>query len=406
MLWLVVWGSLPLTIFGQNMPTIAPVPSDPLELATSQIQAANTPESREAALQLLARARSHFALRSTGQAYELKVNFTVDSLGKTNYDGAWEMEDLFAPRRGHRWTATAASGYTTTGIATAGEIYGDGTASAVPLRLLEARGVLFDPLQSRAYADRGSIRTSTATFHGATVTCLLLSRSRNAANPALGRDWEETEECIDPQSGLLQVHSEVPGRYAVYDYANAPQLGGPHSASKRDDHGSGQNRVEDFSGEPAGLSAPDPPLFVPTDAMKAKGRAVAMTSATKISRIQGQGPFTSAVTIHPVCVFGMVTPIGTPGRSARVTAFRPEQSGSRGRCQENRLLSADACRSAATAAFCLRDREICFPAIARHFLVERDVRRRFEVPVILVLHFHPVPRPRGVLNQEVHADGQ
>ena len=207
-----------------NRPKIAPVPRDPLELATSQIQAANTPESRDAALQLLARARNNFALRSAGQAYDLKVTFTVDSLGQTNYDGAWEMEDLFAPGRGHRWTATAASGYTTTGIATAGEIYGDGTASAVPLRLLEARGVLFDPMQSRAYADRGSIRTSTATFQGATVTCLLLSRSARPRSRR-GRDWEETEECIDPQSGLLQMHSEVPGRYAVFDYTNAPQLG-------------------------------------------------------------------------------------------------------------------------------------------------------------------------------------
>ena len=50
--------------------------------------------------------------------------------------------------------------------------------------------------------------------------------SRRVLNPAAGRGWEETEECIDPQSGLLQVHSEAPGRYAVYDYSNAPQLGG------------------------------------------------------------------------------------------------------------------------------------------------------------------------------------
>ena len=310
MLWLVVWGSLPLTVFGQNIPKIAPVPSDPLELATSQIQAANTPESREAALQLLARARGHFALRSAGQAYALKVSFTVDSLGKTNYDGAWEMEDLFAPGRGHRWTATAASGYTTTGIATAGEIYQDGTASVVPLRLFEARGVLFDPMQSRAYADRGSIRTSTATYRGTTVTCLLLSRSRNAAHPASRRDWEETEECIDPQSGLLQVHSEVPGRYAAYDYANPPQLEGhilPRSVTITE----AGRIVSKVSVESLrGLSGADPGLFVPTDAMKAKGRAVAMTSATKVSRIQGQGPFTAAVTIHPVCVFGMVTPSG------------------------------------------------------------------------------------------------
>jgi hypothetical protein len=300
--------------FGQNAPQnslkTAPVPRDPLELATGQIQAANTSASREVALQLLGRARSSFALRSAGQGYDLKVSFTVDSLGETNYDGAWEMEDLFVPRQGHRWTATAASGYTTTGIATGGEIYGEGTANAVPLRLLEARGVLFDPLQSPAYADRGSIRTSTATFRGATVTCLLLSRSRNIANLAPGRDWEETEECIDPQSGLLQVHSQAPGLYAVYDYSSAPQLNGrimPRSVTITE---AGRIVSKISVGSLQGLTASDPALFVPTAAMKAKGQAVAMTSATKVTRVQGQGPLTSAVTLRPVCVFGMVTPTG------------------------------------------------------------------------------------------------
>jgi hypothetical protein len=313
MLRLMAWGWVCLTAFGQNAPQnspkVAPVPRDPLELATGQIQAANTPASRQTALQLLGRARSSFALRSAGQAYDLKVSFTVDSLGATNYDGAWEMEDLFAPRQGHRWTATAASGYTITSIAAGGEIFGDGTASAVPLRLLEARGVLFDPIQSPAYADRGSIRSSTATFRGATVTCLLLSRSRNTANLAAGRDWEETEECIDPQSGLLQVHSQAPGLYAVYDYSNASQ-GGGHILPRSVTITEAGRIVSTISVESLSLTASDPALFVPTEAMKAKGPAVAMTSATKVSRIQGQGPFTSAVTLRPVCVFGMVTATG------------------------------------------------------------------------------------------------
>lgn len=312
----IVWGCLPLTAlaltaFGQNSARTAPVPRDPLELATGQIQAANTPADRETALQLLGRARGNFALRTARQGYDLKVSFTADSNGETNYDGAWEMEDQFVPKQGHRWTATTASGYTTTSIATAGgEIYGDGTASAVPLRLHEARGVLFDPLQSPAYADHGSIRTAMATFHGATVTCLLLSRSRNTANRGSGRDWEEAEECIDPQSGLLQVHSEAPGRYASYDYSDAPQFGGhilPRSVTITE----GGRVVSKISVESMqGITASDPSLFVPTDAMKAKGPAVAMTSATKVSRIQGQGPFTSAVTLRPVAVFGMVTPAG------------------------------------------------------------------------------------------------
>jgi len=313
MLWSILWGCLAaITAFGQtgsqNVPRIAPVPPDPLELATGQIPV-NTPESREAALQLLGRARTHFALRSTGQAFDLKASFTVDSLGKTNHDGAWQMEDLFLPKHGHRWTATAASGYTTTSIATT-KIYGDEASSAVPLRLLEARGMLFDPLQSPTYADQGSIRTATATFHGVMVTCLLLSRSRNDAHPASGRGWEETEECIDPQSGLIQVHSEVPGRYAVYDYTEAPQLAGhilPRNVTITEaGRVVSKVRVESLSG----LTSPDSSLFVPSDEMKARGEAVAMTSATKVTRVHGRGPFTAAMTLRAVCVFGMVTATG------------------------------------------------------------------------------------------------
>lgn len=331
MLWSI--ACLPVMAFGQNKPAIAPVPRDPLELASSQTQAATTPGSREAALQLLARARSSFALRSTRQAWDLKVSFTVDSLGQTNYDGVWEMEDLFSPGQGHRWTATAASGYTFTSIATAGQIYGDGTASAVPLRLLEARGVLFDPIQSSANAGRGSIRTSTATIHGATVTCLLLSHARSTVNPSSGRDWEETEECIDTQSGLLKVHSEVPGRYAVYDYTDAPQFGGrilPRNVTITE----GGRVVSKISIESLqGMTSADPALFIPTAAMKAKGPAVAMTSAIKISRIQGSS--TLGVTLRPVCVFGIVTPTG---HLVEAHALQPSDPNSRAAVEDARKI--------------------------------------------------------------------
>jgi hypothetical protein len=35
-----------------------------------------------------------------------------------------------------------------------------------------------------------------------------------------GRRWEETEYCIDPQSGRLQTYSVAPGLYSTYDYEN------------------------------------------------------------------------------------------------------------------------------------------------------------------------------------------
>jgi len=310
-LWLIVGGVLPLTGFSQTSRRIAPVPSDPLELVTGPVQVAGTPARREAALQLLGRARSRFALRDAGVAYGLKVSFTADSLGQTNYDGIWEMEDLFTPAQGLRWTAKAAAGYVTTRISLPGSVYGEeGTASVIPLRLHEARGLLNDPLPSPAYADRGSIRTSTATFHGVTVTCILLARSKTPANPAVGRGWEESEECIDPQSELLQLHSEAPGRYIVYDYSNAPQLGEcvlPRTVTVTE----AGRIVSKISVESLKeVTAMDPKLFVPANSMRIGGQAKAIAPATKISRMHGRAPSTSAMTIRAVCVFGIVTPAG------------------------------------------------------------------------------------------------
>jgi hypothetical protein len=49
---------------------------------------------------------------------------------------------------------------------------------------------------------------------------------------------------------------------------------------------------------------------VPTDSMRAAGPMAAMTYAEKVSRVPEQGPITPAMTLRPVCVFGMVTSRG------------------------------------------------------------------------------------------------
>jgi hypothetical protein len=308
MLWLIV-GGLPLAAFGQNAPGMAPVPRDALELATGQIQAA-APAGRDAALQLLDRARNAYQLRNLRQAWDLKVRFTVNSFGATDYDGDWEMEDVFAPEQGLHWTATSSAGYSISGIFAGKAIYADNAGKAVPLRLQEARAMLFNPLPSVAFAGNGSIRTVAATFRGSAVTCLLLGRSGKAAAPATGRGWDEAEECIDSQSGLLQVHSEAPGRYAIYEYSNAAQLGS-HRLPRTVTVTEGGRIVSKISVESLqGIGAADPGLFVPTEGMMASGQAVTMTSATKVSRIQGEGPYTASMMVRPVCVFGIVTPTG------------------------------------------------------------------------------------------------
>lgn len=306
---LIAGGGLSLASFGQNVVRMAPIPGDPLELVTGPIQVADTPASREAVRQLLARARNSYALQSAGHGYDLKVTFTVNSGGETAYDGAWEMEDIFDPQQGLRWTARAAAGYTTTRISSNDMFYEEGTASAIPLRLHEARAALFGPVPSSGNIDRDLIRTSTATFKGTQLTCILISGSGNAATATPGRRWEETEECIDPQSGLLRVHSQVPGRYYAYEYSNAAQADGyvfPQKVIVTE----GGKTVSEISIESlTELPAADPSLFVPSAEMKARGPAVAMAGAIKMSRFSGR-PLTAGATVQPVCVFGLVTSVG------------------------------------------------------------------------------------------------
>lgn len=303
-------GGLSLATFGKDAPKIAPIPADSLEMVTGPIEVADTPASRGAVLELLARARDSYALRSAGYGYDLKVTFTVDSGGQTEYDGAWEMEDVFDPQQGLRWTAKAAAGYTTTEISANEMFYRDGTAGTIPLRLHEARAALFGPIPSAGYVDHDLIRTAASTFNGTPVTCVLLSSSGNPATSTPGRRWEETEECIDPQSGLLHVHSQVPGRYYAYEYSNGSQLGG-HVFPRKVIVTEGGKIVSEIAVDRlVELPAADPSLFVPTGEMKAGGPAIAMEEAQKISRFAGRGLFGSGATADPVCVFGLVTPSG------------------------------------------------------------------------------------------------
>ncbi|MGA3201070.1 MAG: hypothetical protein ABSF12_01095 [Bryobacteraceae bacterium] len=308
MLWLATSG-VSLATFGQAALKMAPIPSDPLEIVTGPIQAVDTPAGRLAVVQLLARARKNYALESAGRGYQLKVNFTVNSGGQTDYDGAWRMEDVFDPRQGLHWTATAAAGYATTQILSNRTAYGEGTASVIPLRLQEARVALLGAIPSAANVARESIRTSIAIFHGAQLTCVLLSGSRIAAETP-GRQWEETEECIDPQSGLLQVHSQVPGRYYAYEYSDGLQLGDHVLPQKVIVTEAGKTISEITVESLTEVASADAKLFVPSEEMKARGPAVAMAGAEKLERLAGKRPFAAGGTAQPVCVFGLVTPSG------------------------------------------------------------------------------------------------
>ncbi len=309
LVWSIAAGGLTLAAFAQNAPKRAPLPSDPLEMATGQMWPVGPPANRDAVVQLLGRVRDSYNLRSAGHGYDLKVSFTVNSGGVTAYDGAWQMEEIFDPAQGFRWTANG-PGYAITRISTNGMFYGEETADPIPLRLQEARAALFDPMPSSAKINRSAIRTSTADLNGAQLTCVLLSGSGKTAAATSARRWDEAEECVDPQSGLLEVHSQVPGRYYAYDYSNAPQLAGRILPRKVTVTEAGKTVTVISVRSLKEISSADPSLFVPTEEMMARGRAVAMTGAQKIVRNFVGDPRTQGAAVHAVCVFGVVTPSG------------------------------------------------------------------------------------------------
>jgi hypothetical protein len=310
-LWVGMSGWMSFRIQAEDLTNVSPIPHDPLELVTGQVEKADAPQSRATALELVSRAREHYALqKGLLQGYDLKVHFTVTSGGTTEYDGSWQMEDVFDPRQGLHWTAKADSGYSITEISTNGKHYAEGTPGNFPLRLQEARGALLDAIPSSAYIQRRMIRTSTAVFDGGQVVCVLYSEPGNPGTVPLGRSWGEAEECIDPQSGLLKLQSQTPGRYFSYDYTNAPNLAGrmlPRSVTVTEG-GKVVSKISVDSLEE--LSSPDPSLFVPTPEMKERGQPNIMAGAQKIWRISGAPSFAPGGTMQPVCVFGLVTPSG------------------------------------------------------------------------------------------------
>ncbi len=301
---------LPLILAGGFAPAgRAQIAGGSIEMVTGQVAAVDASDRPEA-VRLLDQARNQYALRGTRHAYDLKVAFTVKSGGSTELDGAWTMEDVFDPRQGLRWTARGPGGYTITRISKNGMLYGDDTTDYVPLRLQEARAALFDPMPSAESVNRASIRTSTVVRHGAALTCVLLSGSGNGLPTATGRRWDESEECIDPQSGLLQVHSQVSGRYYSYDYSNAVTLA-DRTLPRQVTVSEGGRAVSTIAVESLSeLSTADAALFQPTDEMKAKGRPITLGGAQKVSRTLGPNPSGRTTAAQTVCVFGVVTPSG------------------------------------------------------------------------------------------------
>jgi hypothetical protein len=61
-------------------------------------------------------------------------------------------------------------------------------------------------------------RSAPVEWNGRPATCLLVSDRKDAPATA-ARRWDESEYCIDDQSGLIQILSFAPGSYTIYGYS-------------------------------------------------------------------------------------------------------------------------------------------------------------------------------------------
>ena len=210
----------------QTSRQVAPLPSDPLELATGPTKVLDTPQLRALVLGLLEQARQNNGMHTAGSApFDLKVSFT--SSGPNRYTGTGDIEETWMSGRVWRWSAHLGD-YSIDRIFYRGYAFDEKTSKRpMPLRLRMARAAVFWPISGNfapAY-----LRVATAKWDGDDVMCIL--RSRGSGDDEwdadekeadftnnLGRKWGEREYCIDPKSGLLRIYSEAPGVYTVYDY--------------------------------------------------------------------------------------------------------------------------------------------------------------------------------------------
>jgi hypothetical protein len=203
---------------GQVM-ALAAVPDTPLELVTGSARALITPEERDAAMDLLARARQNVTLHAAGvPPFQMKVSFT--STGGSQFEGDGTMEEIYAGPV-LRWTARLASS-SQMHLVSGGQTFATNPAEPVPLRVQMVRGAIFEPIGPAP--GTGMIRAQNVQRDGQELTCLLLSGSVPTA--PMPRQWVETEFCIDPQTALLHSWSVAPGIYVNYDYSDAIQFHG------------------------------------------------------------------------------------------------------------------------------------------------------------------------------------
>ncbi|MGA8622775.1 MAG: hypothetical protein WB660_30160 [Candidatus Sulfotelmatobacter sp.] len=253
--------------FSQSPLKTAPLPYDPLELASGPTTVPDTPQKRELLLNLLEHARQNNGMHTPGTPpFAMKVSFS--STGTSRYTGFGELEETWMSGNAFRWSARLGD-YSQLRIFYDGAAYDDKPRGPIPLRIQMVRQSVFWPVTGR-FAP-ALIRMATASWQGTELACMLISSGMNDTTPSPGRRWEETEYCIDPKTGLLRTYSEAPGIYTVYDYSETFQFHGRTLARQISIVEDGATVLQIHLESLTDAANSDPDQFVPTRKMLSNG---------------------------------------------------------------------------------------------------------------------------------------
>ncbi len=249
-------------------------PPDPREMVTRDPRTLTKPADRSAAIDLLDRARKNYNLHDISTPYALEVSF--ETSGTAQYEGDWTMQELSNGGSHWRWMAQLQN-LSAIRIGTDGHVYGTNPSEPIPMRVQLVRSALYWPIVHNVGAHE--IRAANVERDGRTLSCVLLSHSL-PPNPA-PRSWVENEYCVDSATGRLQMWSEAPGIYVVYDYSGASEFHG-HTLPRQigifeDGQLTVQARVESLR-DAADI---DPSLFKPTPEMADTGGSFTLAAPNR-----------------------------------------------------------------------------------------------------------------------------
>jgi Gram-negative bacterial TonB protein C-terminal len=199
-------------IYDQNELAATPIPADPHELVTGRIATPTVPKDVAASLELLDRARRNMDLYGPDAEYKLNVAFTASGSAT---GGVGSFEEIKGRLTQERWSVHMGD-YSIVRVTSNRAAYDEKPPGPIPLRIHMLRANLLWPFNT--VRPRDHLRIATAEWNGKSVDCMLLSEMTQTVPVTRGRSWREREYCIDAKTGLLQIYSEAPGIYAVYDY--------------------------------------------------------------------------------------------------------------------------------------------------------------------------------------------